>query len=115
MRPWTMSRRLIGALVVLIGGIWLVGVGIAAISIRHEIDEVFDSSLQETAQRILPLALDDLDEHGERDEDDEEDGSLPTCSLRREHRSICIIKSAMREGRVILRSHDAPASPSPRR
>ena len=92
MRPWTMSRRLIGALVVLIGGIWLVGVGIAAISIRHEIDEVFDSSLQETAQRLLPLALDDLDEHGSRTT--RTDGSLPTCSLQGT-RSICTIKSGM--------------------
>ena len=96
MRSWTMSRRLIGTLVVLIGGIWLLGVGIAAISIRHEIDEVFDSSLQETAQRLLPLAVDDLDEHGERDEDDEEDGSLPICSLQRSTRSICTIRSGMR-------------------
>ena len=27
MKQWTMTRRLIGALVLLIGGIWLAGVG----------------------------------------------------------------------------------------
>ena len=64
MRPWTMTRRLIGVLVALIGSIWLVGVGITAISIRHEIDEVFDSSLQETASDPA-TALDDLGEHDE--------------------------------------------------
>jgi two-component system OmpR family sensor kinase len=65
-----MSRRLIGSLVALIGVIWLAGVVIAAIWIRHEIDEVFDSSLQETAQRLMPLVLDDIDEQGEYDQEE---------------------------------------------
>ena len=104
MRPWTMTRRLIGVLVALIGSIWLVGVGITAISIRHEIDEVFDSSLQETAQRILPLALDDLGEH---DEGRHLADPFP-AARHREHLHYQVRNAA---GRVILRSHDAPAEP----
>ena len=105
MRPWTMTRRLIGVLVALIGSIWLVGVGITAISIRHEIDEVFDSSLQETAQRILPLALDDLGEH------DEETAILPIRFPAARHREHLHYQVRNAAGRVILRSHDAPAEP----
>lgn len=113
MRSWTMSRRLIGALVVLIGGIWLLGVGIAAISIRHEIDEVFDSSLQETAQRLLPLAVDDLDEHGERDEDDEDGRQLADLFPAAEHQEHLHYQIRDAKGRVIVRSHDATMEPFP--
>jgi two-component system OmpR family sensor kinase len=109
MRPWTMTRRLIFALVLLIGGLWLAGVVIAALSIRHEIDEVFDSALQETAQRILPLALDDLDEHRERDE--EEGRRLIDPFPAEEHREHLHYQVRDARGRVILRSHDAPAEP----
>jgi two-component system OmpR family sensor kinase len=107
-----MSRRLIGALAALIGAIWLVGVGIAAISIRHEIDEVFDSSLQETAQRLLPLAVDDLDEHGERDEDDE-GRQLADLFPAGEHKEHLHYQIRNARGQVILRSHDAPMEPFP--
>ncbi len=114
MRPWTMARRLIGALVVLIGAIWLAGVGIAAMSVRHEIDEVFDSSLQETAQRILPLALDDLIEHEKHDDHDnhEDEGRrLADPFPAAKHKEYLHYQVRDAAGRVILRSHDAPAEP----
>ena len=69
MRPWSMKRRLLITLTGIIGVLWIVGVTASAVMMRHEIDEVFDSALQETAQRILPLAADDL--HERRDRDDE--------------------------------------------
>lgn len=112
MHPWSMSRRLIGALVLLIGGIWLVGVGIAAVSIRHEIDEVFDSALQETAQRLLPLALDDLYRHGD-DDNDEEERELADPFPTEEHEEYLLYQVRDPRGRVLLRSHDAPAEPFP--
>ena len=113
MRSWTMSGRLIGALAVLIGTLWLVGVGSAAISVRHEIDEVFDSSLQETAQRLLPLAVDDLDEHGERDEDDEEGRQLADLVPAGQHKEHLHYQIRNAKGHVMLRSHDASVEPFP--
>lgn len=113
MRSWTMSRRLIGTLVALIGAIWLVGVGLAALSIRNEIDAVFDSSLQETAQRLLPLAVDDLDEHGERGEDDEDGRQLADLFPAGEHQEHLHYQIRNANGHVIVRSHDAPAEPFP--
>jgi two-component system, OmpR family, sensor kinase len=109
-KPWTISRRLIGALVVLIGALWLASAVLAAISIRHEIDEVFDSSLQETAQRILPLALDDLGEH--KEEDDEEEGrQLADPFPAAKHKEHLHYQVRDARGHVLLRSHDAPAEP----
>lgn len=110
MRHWTMSGRLIGTLVLLIGGLWSAGALIAAISIQHEIDEVFDSALQETAQRILPLALDDLDEHQERDDDGRQLKNPFPAEKHKEHLHYQVRDAA---GRVILRSHEAPAEPFP--
>jgi two-component system, OmpR family, sensor kinase len=107
MPPWTMTRRLIGALVLLIGSLWLVGAIIAAISIRHEINEVFDSALQETAQRLLPLVLDDLGEH----EDEERQLSDPFPAAKHKEHLLYQVRDAA--GRVILRSHDAPAERFP--
>ena len=108
MRPWTMTRQLIAALLLLMGGVWLAGVGIAAMAIRHEIDEVFDSSLQETAQRILPLALDDMVQH---DEEDEEGRRLTDPFAAAKHKEHLYYQVRDPRGRVILRSHDAPAEP----
>ena len=108
MRSWTMTRRLIATLAVLIGGIWLAGVSIAALSIRHKIEEDFDSSLQEAAQRILPLALqyieDQREHHGE--------GRwlidpFPTAK----HSEHLIYQVRDSSGRVLLHSHDAPTEP----
>ena len=109
MQRWKMTRRLIASLVVLIGALWLIGVGIAAMSIRHEIDEVFDSALQETAERLLPLALDEVDEHREQDGEDGRQLSDPFhAEGRKEHLHYQVRDGS---GRVIVRSHDASTEP----
>lgn len=40
--------------------LWLMGVTTSGLVAQHEMNEVFDSALQETAQRILPLAVTDI-------------------------------------------------------
>ena len=40
--------------------LWLSGVIASGLVARHEMNEVFDSALEETAQRILPLAVTDI-------------------------------------------------------
>jgi two-component system, OmpR family, sensor kinase len=112
MRSWSISRRLVVTLVVLIGGIWLAGSGIAALMIRHEIDEVFDSSLQETAQRLLPLALDDL-RRRDREDDEESGRTLVNPFSAEEHEEYLHYQVRDAQGDVLLRSHDASAEPFP--
>lgn len=111
MHAWSMSRRLIGVLVVLIGGIWLVGVGIAAIVTHHEIDEVFDSALQETAQRLLPLAMKELQRHDDGDGDGDDERELADPFPAEEHEEYLLYQVRNAQGDVLLRSHDAPAEP----
>lgn len=112
MRSWSITRRLVVTLVVLIGAIWLVGGGIAALMIRHEIDEVFDSSLQETAQRLLPLVLDDLRRRNHADEDETE-RELASPFQAEEHEEYLHYQVRNAGGQVLLRSHDTPAKPFP--
>ncbi len=108
MPAWSMSRRLVMTLTAVMGVLWLVGVTYAALSIRHEIDEVFDSALQETAQRILPLAMDDLG--GRVDSADGRSGRL-TSFAADDHEEYIHYQVRDASGRVLLHSHDAPELP----
>ncbi len=40
--------------------LWLVATLISGLVVRHKLDETFDSAMQETAQRLLPLAVIDI-------------------------------------------------------
>ncbi|MFO1171938.1 MAG: ATP-binding protein [Hyphomicrobiaceae bacterium] len=112
MRSWSMHRRLLLTLTGLIGALWVAGVTTSAFVMRHEIDEVFDSALQETAQRILPLAYRDLRERRDRDRDeDEEDGDehRAETSTSDDHKEYILYQVRNASGAVLLRSHNAPA------
>jgi len=61
---------------------------------------VFDSALEETAQRILPLAVQEIFER-------EDDGTAQLVTTLREHDEFLTYVVRDRDGRVLLRSHDA--------
>lgn len=103
---WSLSRRLIAALTLSLGALWLAAAAVSAWITTRETNEVFDSALQETAQRLLPLALDDLDEHGD-DNGRAIDGVAPAAG----HEEYLIYQIKSGDGRVLLRSHDAPREP----
>lgn len=102
---WSLSRRLVLVLCAGLGLLWIFTVGISAATTWHEIEEVLDSALQETAQRILPLAEDDLEEFA----DDDDDRSLGAGVEG--HKEYLTYQVRDTRGRVILRSHDASAQP----
>ena len=107
MSSWSMKRRLLLSLTGAIGALWISGVVMTAFMIRHEIDEVFDSALQETAQRILPLAAYDLSRRGE----DEQERVRLGRSTAEDHKESILYQVRDPAGRVLLRSHDAPERP----
>ncbi len=57
---FSLRRRLGIGLALGVAGLWLAAAAVAGLLLKREIDEVFDSALQEVAQRILPLAYSDL-------------------------------------------------------
>jgi two-component system OmpR family sensor kinase len=91
-------------------GVTLLWVATAALTVqklRHEMDEVFDSALEETGQRLLPLAVRDVID---RDSDDEPSQSVATM---REHDEFFTYVVRDAEGQVLLRSHKADLSVFP--
>jgi two-component system OmpR family sensor kinase len=108
-RPWSLSRRLLFSLTVSLGTLWLMAAGLAGWSAVHETNKVFDSALQETAERLLALAIDDIDDLNEQaDRHDLEVEDIPYPPGRDEY---VVYQFRDRGGRVLLRSHDAPAAP----
>ncbi|UPY35594.1 ATP-binding protein [Sediminicoccus sp. KRV36] len=84
--------------------LWLAGSIAAGLILRHEIDEVFDSALQEVTQRILPLAYSEI-----LNSDPPAEGESPVQRLpavvQHEEQITYIVRDG--EGRVLLQSHNA--------
>ncbi len=80
--------------------LWLATAWITATLFRAEMNNVFDSTLEETAQRILPLAV--LDVLGR-----EEEGISQRIATLRQHEEHFTYLVRDDQGRVLLRSHAA--------
>ncbi|SFR40232.1 sensor histidine kinase [Litoreibacter janthinus] len=102
----SLQGRLGMSLGLLLTLVWIATATITAITARHEMDEVFDSALQETAQRILPLAVVDI---LGRDDD------VPVQRLARirEHDEYFTYIVRNNEGQILLQSHAADAEVFP--
>lgn len=98
---WSLQARLRRQLLWLLGGLWLVASLATGLGLWHETDEVLDSALAETAQRLLlmpeaALAQVDSAEH--------------LASLG-PHEELVVYQVWGADGRLVLRSHDAPEQP----
>ncbi len=103
-RPRSLQGRLGLWLGIALAVVWIAVAGVTALIARQEIDEVFDSALQETAQRILPLAVVDILGR-------EEEGISQRIAALREHDEFFTYIVRDDQGRILLQSHAAdPAS-----
>ncbi len=107
-RPFSLQGRLGLGLALGVAVIWLLATGLAGYVIRHEFDEAFDSALQETAQRLLPLAV--LDVLGR-----ETPPSSPRVTPLGGHEEFLSYVVRGPAGEVLLQSHDADLSVFPER
>ncbi|MGJ4906355.1 ATP-binding protein [Bradyrhizobium sp. HKCCYLS2033] len=80
--------------------LWIVAAVVTGQRLRHEMNEVFDSALEETAQRILPLAV--LEILGR-----EADGTSQRIATLRQHDEYFTYVVRDDRGTVLLRSHGA--------
>ncbi|WP_018402729.1 ATP-binding protein [Marinobacter gelidimuriae] len=80
--------------------LWLLGVIASGVVARHEMNEVFDSALEETAQRILPLAVTDILNR-------EGDPGLERVLALKEHSEYLTYLIRNKSGKLLLQSHDA--------
>lgn len=86
--------------------IWGLAASVTALIARSEIEEVFDSALQETAQRILPLAVVDILNR-------EEAGISQRLAAIREHDEFFTYIVRDDQGRILLQSHAADPAAFP--
>ncbi len=111
-RP-SLARRLALGLVAAVALAWLAAAAAGAWVIRRELGEALDGALQETAQRLLPLALDTLITlEADAGADEEGRGQRVRRAARvAEHAERVVYQLRDAEGRLLLRSHEAPEAP----
>ncbi|RYE63040.1 MAG: two-component sensor histidine kinase, partial [Rhizobiaceae bacterium] len=102
-----MTRRLILWLTVVMAFLWLLAVGLGLVVMEEELAEIFDGTLQDTAERLVPLAVDDLEHRSLVGASPQQ---LQTASSSGE-REYLIYQVRDTAGRILIRSHDAPAEP----
>ncbi|MBN2760281.1 MAG: sensor histidine kinase N-terminal domain-containing protein [Rhodobacteraceae bacterium] len=98
--PSSLQARLGLSLALVLAVVWIAAAAVTALIVRAEMDAVFDSTLRETAERILPLAV--IDIVGREDQ-----GVTQRLASIREHDEFFtyIVRDA--EGRILLQSHAA--------
>lgn len=99
--PTSLQWRLSLWLGLAIALVWALAAAVTAQNLRHEMEEVFDSALAETGQRLLPLAVRDIIG---RDSDDAASQSVATMREHDEHFTYVVRNT---EGQMLLRSHRA--------
>lgn len=80
--------------------VWIAATSLTAFLARHELQEVFDAALQETAQRILPLAVVDILGR-------EEEGVGQRLGAIRDHQEFFTYIVRDDQDRILLQSHAA--------
>ncbi len=101
--PRSLQARLGLAIGVMITLVWIGTSSVTAVILQHEMDEVFDSALQETAQRLLPLSVLDIIER-------EEDGVTQRLGAITSHDEFFTFVVRDPQGRILLQSHSADSA-----
>ena len=99
MRP-SIARKLYYSLILLLLALWLGVVASVTWVLEYETNEVFDSSLQETSQRILSLAVRELQLQ-------ESNRQLPLAEPG-DHDEYLTYQLFSQDGAMLMRSHIAP-------
>lgn len=102
----SITRRLITTLTGMVVIFWLIAVGLGAYVMNRELAEIFDGTLQETAERLMPLVLDDLGQRA--GENDEQRLQEIQQGLNREYLTYQVLDAT---GKIILHSQEAPTVP----
>jgi two-component system OmpR family sensor kinase len=100
-KQMSMTRRLVFAVTGVVLVAWLLASVFSVMVMQEEFAEIFDSAVQETAERLLPLVVDDL-----RDRDDS-----PDLTQKTNGDEYLTYQVRDRDGHVILHSHDSSAAP----
>jgi two-component system, OmpR family, sensor kinase len=111
----SIAAKLSFALTAFVSVLWLVSVGISSYVLSHELDEAFNNAMRQSALRLLPLAIQELDkieeyksnsdDHDDDDDDDDDDYVLVT-NLQNEAADLSYFITD-KQGRIVMRAGDA--------
>lgn len=104
----SITRRLTLTLTAFVVGFWFVAAMLGLAVMHYELEKSLDSSLQETAQRLLTLAV--AHDLGKQDDANALALGRP-ASIIAAHDEYLTYQVRDRTGQVLLRSHDAPREP----
>ncbi len=108
----SMTRRLILSLTFAMTFLWLLAVGLGLVVMEEELAEIFDGTLQDTAERLVPLVVDDLEHRCMLAGPADDRPSAAPQQLQTGNSSgdqeYLIYQVRDPSGRVLIRSHDAP-------
>ena len=102
-KPLSLQARLGISLGLLLTLLWIAAASATALLLRQEINQVFDSALQETAERLLPLAVSDI-------VDREDDGTTQRLGALRQRDEYFTYVVRDPTGHILLQSHLADPS-----
>lgn len=97
-RPLSLQARLSISLGLLLTLLWIAAASVTALLLRGEINQVFDSALQETAERLLPLAVNNI-------VDREDDGVTQRLGALRQRDEYFTYVVRDPTGHILLQSH----------
>lgn len=98
--PGSLQARLALGLGLTLTALWLAATAWTLADLRHETEELFDAALQETAQRLLPLAVTEIINR------DPEDGAQTLAPIS-DHEEFFTYIVRDGDGNILMRSHAA--------
>ena len=104
--PWRLQSKIRQQLLALLAGVWLLASAAAGLALWHETDEVLNSALTETAERLLLLPDAALAEHGTA----EHGANAASLALLARHKAFVVYQVFDQARTLRLRSRDAPAT-----
>lgn len=104
----SMTRRLIFSITAMMALLWLLAVGLGLVVMEEEYAEMFDGTLQDTAERLVPLVVDDLEHQGMLNGAQSVAPQQLQTGSSSGDREYLIYQVRDASGRVLIRSHDAP-------
>lgn len=108
MKTQSITRKLLLWLSLTTTTLWLVAAGLGTVVMKSEFGEIFDSALQQTGDRLLPLVVDDLMQR-----DPQQNPVLGTSAPLPDSDGSLIYQVRDAQGRVLMQSHQAWAAPFP--
>ena len=98
---FSLKKRLLLFITIPTLALWVTAAAGVIWVIEHELSEIFDSSLQETAQRILPLSIKEIENY-------KKNSSIILIEDISEHQEYLTYQVTNEKGEILLKSHGAP-------